>query len=368
MIRNTAIFRSLLGLLSFFNRRYHLVAASRLRNVGSSLLFLILLFAIPEQAAQTDIPGPAGSVRFGTQVEVLPNGNFVVSDPFYDVPGGQYNTVGAVYLYDGATLKLISTLTGDSPGDQVGGGGITVLANGNYVVSSSGWHRPVGGGAVTWCSATTGCNGVVSGSNSLIGGGAYDDVGSTVTALIDGNYVVNSPGWDNPSGSIVDAGAVTWCSATTGCKGVVSGSNSLVGGKANDQVGFSVRALIDGNYVVSSPSWDNPTGPVADVGAVTWGKGSGTTVGLVTSSNSLIGVTTSDQVGSRSVTPLTNGIYVVSSPSWDNPTEPKVDVGAVTWGNGSGGTAGLVTSSKSLIGGSADDGGGGAGMAVTNGN
>src|SRR5437867_7868110 len=88
MIRTTGIFRSLLGLLSFFNRRHHLVAASRLRNVRSSLLFLILLFAIPAQAAQTDIPGPAGSVRFGTQVEVLPNGNFVVSDPFYDVPEG----------------------------------------------------------------------------------------------------------------------------------------------------------------------------------------------------------------------------------------------------------------------------------------
>src|SRR5437660_1566135 len=116
-----------------------------------------------------------------------------------------------------------------------------------------------------------------------------------------------------------------------------------------------LRALIDGNYVVSSPSWDNPTGPVADVGAVTWGKGSGTTVGLVTSSNSLIGVTTSDQVGSRGVTPLTNGNYVVSSPSWDNPTEPKVDVGAVTWGNGGGGTVGLVKSSNSLIGGTAND-------------
>src|SRR5947199_9939232 len=117
-------------------------------------------------------------------------------------------------------------------------------------------------------------------------------------------------------------------------------------------------AVSDGNPVVSRPRCDDLSGPVADVGAVTWGKGSGTTVGLVTSSNSLIGVTTSDQVGSRGVTPLTNGNYVVSSPSWDNPTEPKVDVGAVTRADGSGGTNGLMTSSNSLMGGSANDGAG----------
>lgn len=32
-------------------------------------------------ATQTDIHGPAGSVRFGRWVTVLPNGNFVVTDP-----------------------------------------------------------------------------------------------------------------------------------------------------------------------------------------------------------------------------------------------------------------------------------------------
>src|SRR5437870_4274899 len=388
MIRNTAIFRSLLGLLSFFNRRYHLVAASRLRNVGSSLLFLILLFAIPAQAAQTDIPGPAGSVRFGTQVEVLPNGNFVVSDPFYDVPGGQYNTVGAVYLYDGATLKLISTLTGDSPGDQVGGGGITVLANGNYVVSSSGWHRPVGGGAVTWCSATTGCNGVVSASNSLIGGGAYDDIGRTVTALTNGNYVVSSPFWNNPAAPLSQVGAVTWGNGSGGTVGLVTSSNSLIGGTAGDRVGsycnivFSgVMALTNGNYIVRSQFWDNPSPVKTDVGAVTWGNGAGGTVGLISSSNSLIGGTANDFVGggtgscgftgfpfSDGVTILSNGNYVVNSPGWDNPSGSIVDAGAVTWGNGTGGTAGLVTSSNSLIGGSANDGVGSTVTALTNGN
>ena len=32
---------------------------------------------------QIDIPGPAGSGSFGRTVTVLPNGNFVVTDPTY---------------------------------------------------------------------------------------------------------------------------------------------------------------------------------------------------------------------------------------------------------------------------------------------
>ena len=81
-----------------------------------------VLTVTPARAAtfQTDINGPAGSGRFGTSVTVLPNGNFVVTDPYYDAPGPVAD-VGAVYLYNGATHALISTLTGSTAGDQVGG-------------------------------------------------------------------------------------------------------------------------------------------------------------------------------------------------------------------------------------------------------
>ena len=50
-------------------------------------------------ATQFDILGPAGSVRFGTSVTVLPNGNIVVTDPDYN--GGIGVKAGAVYLYSG---------------------------------------------------------------------------------------------------------------------------------------------------------------------------------------------------------------------------------------------------------------------------
>jgi hypothetical protein len=49
-------------------------------------------------AAQIDIAGPLGSGEFGKQVYLLPNGNFVVTDPGFDASGGAAD-VGAVYLY-----------------------------------------------------------------------------------------------------------------------------------------------------------------------------------------------------------------------------------------------------------------------------
>ena len=86
-------------------------------------------------------------------------------------------------------------LTGSSAGDSVGSGGVTVLKNGNFVVSSYAWSNGATSrvGAVTWVNGATGLAGVVSTSNSLYGTTANDRVGSSgVTALSNGNYVVSS--------------------------------------------------------------------------------------------------------------------------------------------------------------------------------
>src|SRR5687768_4912969 len=94
-------------------------------SIVSSFMFFHLVIPVPVKAAtQIDISGPAGSERFGQQVVALPNGNIVVTDPMYDAPGPISN-VGAVYLYNGATQALISTLTGSTADDQVGSGGVT---------------------------------------------------------------------------------------------------------------------------------------------------------------------------------------------------------------------------------------------------
>ena len=101
-----------------------------------------------------------------------------------------------------------------------------------------------------------------------------------MTPLTNGNYVVDSPGWNG------NRGAVTWGDGNTGISGTVSDANSLVGSNPNDQVGFgfftSVTALSNGNYVVESADWNG-------VGAATWGNGSIGTSGIVSQTNSLVG-------------------------------------------------------------------------------
>src|SRR4051794_35576249 len=86
---------------------------------------IIYLSSLVVPAKQIDVPGPVGSGAFGSQVYVLPNGNFVVTDPSFDLTEPTpANDVGAVYLYDGVTLALITRLTGSMPNDRVGTGGI----------------------------------------------------------------------------------------------------------------------------------------------------------------------------------------------------------------------------------------------------
>src|SRR5690606_23734257 len=112
------------------------------------------------------------------------------------------------------------------------------------------------------------------------------------------------------------------------------------------QVGRTATALAGGNYVVASPLWNNGT-PDARVGAVTLLDGSQGTGMAVTTANSLHGTTVGDRVGVRGVVALTNGHYVVNSEYWNNGV-PGTIAGAITWGNGAGGTVGPVTTSNSL--------------------
>ena len=69
-----------------------------------------------------------------------------------------------------------------------------------------------------------------------------------MTELTNGNYVVSSPMWDN--GAATDAGAATFGSGASGVSGEISAANSLVGSTAGDSVNW-IQPLANGNYVVS---------------------------------------------------------------------------------------------------------------------
>jgi hypothetical protein len=333
----------------------------------AALLFGLLGNPVPVDADtmgnQVDILGPAGSGEFGKQVVALPNGNVVVTDPSFDSITSQ--DVGAVYLYNGATRALISTVTGSTAADQIGSGGVVMLENGNYVVISPSWGHDgkLNVGAATWGSMTAGVTGVVSDTNSLVGNSAEDKVGFEVVALTNGNYVVLSPYWNDLTAT--DAGAATWGNGTSGTAGTVSGSNSLVGSQTDDLVGSGyievddkspgAIALTNGNYIVYSPFWNN--GDVVDAGAVTWRNGSAGTSGVVSAANSLVGTTNNDLIYINVKYLPNNGNYVVGSVSWDNTDTGAVDAGAVTWGDGDGSplAAGEISSTISLVGETTDD-------------
>jgi trimeric autotransporter adhesin len=313
-----------------------------------------------DDVATIDIFGPAGSGVFGQRVRVLPNGNFVVTDPLFDVAGKA--DVGAVYLYDGTSNTLISALRGSTAGDQVGAGGVQVVGTSNAVVLSPLWANGAvpRAGAATWISGATGLAGEVNATNSLVGSHT-DDFGSRTTrVLTNGNYALSVRSWD--AGAVVDAGAVTWGNGNAGVRGVISAANSLVGVQAGDEVGITVESLTNGNYVVGSPFW--ALGAVNDAGAATWGDGTSGITGPVTVANSLIGSTADDEVGTY-ITPLTNGNYVTSTGTWNNVAVN--DVGAVTWRPGNAAAAGTVSAANSLVGSTANDRIGPAAV-LTNGN
>lgn len=329
-------------------------------------VFTALLFLVSFSQAQTiiDIFGPPGSGQFGKEVKALPNGNFVVTNPGWD--NGATQNVGAVHLYNGASGALISTMTGLVANDQVGSGGITILPNGDFLVRSPLWDTPqaVDSSAITRCSGTTGCPATVTSQNSLCGLHSGDNIGSSIVVLSNGSYVVASPTWDN--GGNADAGAATWCSESTGCPaGAISSSNSLVGGRSNDKVAEQVLALPTGNYVVKSPLWENGAATV-DAGAVTFGSGTTGVKGLITPTNSLVGGQGGDQIGSAGVFVLPSGLYVVASPSWNNLN--TVNVGAVTVGSGTTGVTGPATVTNSLVGTTANDEVGDGVTVLSNGN
>jgi len=320
--------------------------------------------------ASNSLVGAHAGDHVGTGgLRVLINHNYVVASPDW-ANGGTANAGAATWGSGTAGISgpvaLANSLTGTHANDHVANGGVTALANGNFVVASINWANGAiaNAGAVTWGDGASGANGAVGIGNSLIGGTAGDQIGSSgVTALTQGNYVVASRLWDSPT--LADVGAATWGDGTHGSVGTVSAANSLVGSHVSDQVSETgIVALSNGNYVVASRLWDD--GPAANVGAVTWGSGTTVTSGAVATGNSLIGFTPGDRVGSGGIAALANGNYVVSSPLWDG---VAIDVGAATWVDGSAAFSGTVTAGNSLTGATLGDQVGSDGIvALSNGN
>ena len=317
-------------------------------------------------AVTTGVIGPANSLvetgefdSLGSGgVVPLPNGNYVVVSPGLDAATFGNGTATITGL-----VSESNSLIGSGRGNQTS---VVVLENGDYVVVNPGWRdngeiRVDGMGAVTWASGETGITGMVTRANSLAGDKVGDTVGSGgVTVLGTGNYVVNSPDWDN--GETRDAGAATFVNGSGPIVATVSPLNSLVGSSPDDHVGYVTTPLPNGNYVVGSPDWDH--GAIADAGAATFANGTNGITGAVSEANSLVGSSAGDRVGGMPsrfqapipiglITTLDNGNFLLRNPFWDN--GQVVDAGAVTLVDGTTGIVGEVSATNSLIGATAGD-------------
>ena len=310
----------------------------------------------------------AGTDKVGKYLTVLTGSQFVVYGSDWK------NASGAVTSFDGVTpitglVSASTSLVGNS-GDNLSSGNLTLLPSNNaFVISSPSWNG--GRGAATWVPFSTDVKTVSVASNGVVGATAGDGIGSkAIAALANNDYVVISPNWNSGKG------AATLVDGTTGKakadqSGVVSATTSLVGTQANDQVGSGgvLELKGNGNYVVLSPYWAN--GGNAKAGAVSWSSGSTPTVGAVGASNSLVGSSANDRIGSyqynyyqtnnayaflsesSSVTLLSNGNYVVASPMFNGTR------GAVTWSSGATGATAdaghTITASNSLLGSNTGD-------------
>ncbi|MEP4545519.1 MAG: hypothetical protein ABJ000_05010 [Saccharospirillum sp.] len=214
----------------------------------------------PSSGSMLTDPTPGDDDGFGSQVVILDNGNIVITDPG-DSSVADNN--GAVHLYDADTRDLIDSIYGDSSNDRIGLGGVTALGN-NYIITSESDDD----GALTDAGSVRLMNGETGAQiNAVFGSEAGDFLGfGGVTVLANGNYVVVSPG--DRDGAITSAGSVRLIDGSTGAQ-----ISALLGNQSGDSIGSKGVAVLDnGNYVVVSPADRN--GLIGSAGSVRLMNGS----------------------------------------------------------------------------------------------
>ncbi len=179
----------------------------------------------------------------------LASGNFIIATP-WDDNGGRVN-VGLVRLINGTTGLQISAIIGNTADDQLGSGGITSLANGNFIIATP-WGDNGGKvdvGSVRLINGTTGLQ-----VSAIIGDTASDRLGSGgITSLENSNFVIRSPDEDGMlnggSTRLINGSTGTQISIFTGDSGLGPHISFFFGGETS---GVETTALTNSNFVIHS--------------------------------------------------------------------------------------------------------------------
>src|SRR5690606_17219405 len=101
--------------------------------------------------------------------------------------------------------------------------------------------------------------------------------------------------------------------------GAIDASNSLLGSTAGDNLGsggiFTVNTTSGTRIVIESPVWDNAT--VVDAGAITTFLEASPLTGPLDASNSFVGSNANDRVGSGFLSGLSNGNRLIVTSTWN---------------------------------------------------
>lgn len=324
-------------------------AVTFLDFIGSGALLGDTDFAATLSAANSLVGSDPGDAVGSGGIEFAGNYYIVLSPQF----GTSFEN-GAVTVVDiddgvAGTVGIANSLLGANAGDHIGSDGLFFLSNGNVLVLSPDFDTT--GGAITYLDLVNGnifgeagFTGIVGAGNSLVGNSDSGDViGSggidEFFAGLNHYYGVFSPDFNG------GAGAVTFVDAAGGA-GLVSSSNSLVGTAAGDRVGDDYQQLSNGNVVLLSEQWNGTRGAATFVDLI---GGGASLIGDVDASNSAVGSTIGDRVGSDGIEELFGyGRYAILSPEWTNGAAAAA--GAITWGDIDNGVNGSVDGSNSLLG------------------
>lgn len=220
------------------------------------LMIIGLLFNLASLTGQNPTPGAVASAHAGLtaiewqsiQAELTAPGRSTSVPQMYLKANNLEpdDRFGEAVAIDGDTLVVgarYEDSNGSSPSDNsapyAGAAYVFVRSNSKWIFQAylkasnpEEWDTFGSAVAVTWGDGTTGITGTVSSTNNLVGSTASDQVGSQgITALINGNYVVRTPTWNN--GALEDTGAVTWGDGTSGVAGIITGANSVRGRAVN---------------------------------------------------------------------------------------------------------------------------------------
>jgi filamentous hemagglutinin family protein len=313
--------------------------------------------------------------------DLYASGNYALLAPNYN--GG----AGAAAILPGSglsgTLSAANALVGSSSQDHVGSGGVYHLYGSNGytdLVLSPSWSSATG--AITFVDGNGNLpTGTLSSANSLVGSAAGDQIGlnlsaNALTEFANGNLLLISRSWGGGKGAIT-------LLAAGQTSGVISASNSLTGVTSSDGAGLTVLTLTTATGgVVGGGGQDSPLSLNACEGTCygqsytqslvynpyfNGGRGMVTYIdssaasapaGVISASNSLVGSTAGDYVGSGGISTYTNGGIVIASPNWNGSR------GAITYMPQGSFTNGAVSSANSLVGVNAGDGVGSGGISA----